>query len=331
LKYAPLENGKARVDIYLDERDVVPAGPLPIATIGVGGLAFQDLRFEVAGPTRHGEDFMTSWGWENNWRHLRERVDIPAPGKLPGVLSMTAFWERQEYAPTPALRSTLDRRRVGLCLASWGTSWLWWQTGAAFDRFGDRNYGAIQGALEGRFIRDHVALNVDGTTWLTSHRPAFSAGAAWLSTRSSTRVDRPVWLTVFGTAVAGLDAPYQLWAGAGSSEAGDAFLRAHPLIRQGIVKGEVFGRRLEFGSIEYNRPMWRSPAGPVAMAAFVDTARAWRRAGDLVATPLLVDIGIGLRLRPPAMGGALRIDVARGVRDGRMRASIGVLQKWPKR
>ena len=88
---------------------------------------------------------------------------------------------------------------------------------------------------------------------------------------------------------------------------------------------------MEFGSIEYNRPMWRSPAGPVAFAAFVDTARAWRRAGDLVATPLIVDIGIGLRLRPPAMGGALRIDIARGVRDGRMRASIGVLQKWPKR
>ncbi len=332
LKYGPLDDGKARVDIYLDEKDVVPAGPLPIATIGVGGLAFQALQFEVAGPTGHGEAFVTSWGWEKNWRHLSERFDMPAPGALPGVLSVTAFWERQVFAPSPDMRSTADRRHIGLGLANWATSWLWWRAGAALDRFDGRNYGAIQGGLEGRFIRDHVALNVGGTTWLASPtRPAFSAGTAWLSTRSTTRVDMPVWLTVFGTAVAGHDAPFQLWAGAGSSESSAAFLRAHALIRQGMVRGEVFGRRLEFGSVEYNRPIWQLPAGPVAVAGFVDAARASQRAGDLPATPLLIDIGIGLRLRPPAVGGVLRLDVARGIRDGHMRVSIGLLQKWPKR
>jgi hypothetical protein len=186
--------------------------------------------------------------------------------------------------------------------------------------------------MEGRFVRDHLSFNLDGTTWLqSSHERAFSSGTMWLSTRSTTRVDRAAWLTVFGMSVAGREAPYQLWAGAGSSDAGDAFLRAHPLIRQGVVSGEVFGRRLEFGSIEYDRPIWQSPAGPIAIAGFVDSARAWQRAGDLVATPLLVDAGVGLRLRPPAAGGVLRIDLARGVRDGRMRVSIGLLQKWPKR
>src|SRR6185295_18099615 len=109
-----------------DPRDVVPTGPLPIAIVGVGGLAFQDLRFEVAGPTGHGEDFMTSLGWEPNWRHISERVDMPAPGKLPGLLSVNAFFEQQDFEPVPHERSTGERRQVGANLSDWSRSWLWW-------------------------------------------------------------------------------------------------------------------------------------------------------------------------------------------------------------
>jgi hypothetical protein len=40
------------------------------------------------------------------------------------------------------------------------------------------------------------------------------------------------------------------------------------------------------------------------------------------------DAGVGLRLRLPG-GGALRIDVARGLRDGRHAASFGWVSGWP--
>ena len=34
----------------------------------------------------NGEDWKMSWGWEQNWRHLRLGVDLPAPGKLPAAV-----------------------------------------------------------------------------------------------------------------------------------------------------------------------------------------------------------------------------------------------------
>ena len=46
-----------------------------------------------------------------------------------------ARWERQVFAPAPGVRDIGDRRQLGVNFANWGTSWLWWQAGAAYDRF----------------------------------------------------------------------------------------------------------------------------------------------------------------------------------------------------
>jgi hypothetical protein len=332
LKYSVSEDGRARVDVYLDERDVVPSGGIQLAAVGASGLAFQDLRLEAASPTGHGEDFTGSWGWEPNWRHVTVGLEVPAPGKLPGLASIRASWERQVFAPAPNLRTVGDRQQVMAGFSNWAASWLRWQASAGMDRFSDRTYASVSAGLEGRFIRDHVAVNAEAGGWApAAGGPTFTTTTAWLSTRSTTRIDRPIWLTVFGAATAGRAAPFELWTGAGSSEAGEAYLRAHPLIRNGAVRGEVFGRQLAFGSVEYQHPIWQSPAGPISVAGFVDAAQARQRAASLPDTPVLVDVGMGLRLRPPAVAGVLRFDVARGVRDGRIRASIGFLERWPRR
>lgn len=162
-------------------------------------------------------------------------------------------------------------------------------------------------------------------------RRGFANTSAWLASRSTTRVDQSIWLTTFGVADASEFAPYQIWRGAGANQTADAYLRAHPLLRQGSVIGDMFGRGLGFGTIEYNRPFWRSPAGPVQWAAFVDGARAWNRAGSLPTTRILLDVGVGLRLRPPAIEGVVRFDVAYGARDGRVRASVSLMPGWPRR
>jgi outer membrane translocation and assembly module TamA len=60
---------------------------------------------------------------------------------------------------------------------------------------------------------------------------------------------------------------------------------------------------------------------------FIDTARAWRSlSGD---ERLHVDIGFGVRLRGPAEAGAIAVDVARGLRDGRAALTVGWEQSWP--
>jgi hypothetical protein len=332
VKYSAREDGTAKVDVYIDERDVLPVGPIPITAVGVGGLAFQDLRFDIAGPTGGGEDVTFSWGWERNWRHLRLGLDVPSPGRLPGLASIEAFWEDQVYQPGIPTKFSTSRRRVAVAFSNWAKSWLWWKAGTGFDQFDLQKYASLDAAVQGRFVRDHLSIDGQFGSWFQSTRGrAFSTGAVWVSTRSTTRTERRIWLTVFGTAIATSAAPYQLWAGAGSSEAGNAYLRAHPLIDQGIVNGEVFGRRVDFASIEFDHPVHKSPGGPVALAVFVDAAQARYRTAGQPDTPLYLDAGIGFRMRPPNVEGVLRFDIARGLRDGRFRVSIGLMQQWPKR
>jgi hypothetical protein len=57
-------------------------------------------------------------------------------------------------------------------------------------------------------------------------------------------------------------------------------------------------------------------AGGLSIAGFVDTARAWYRLNGLGTSPLYVDAGIGVRVHGPGPGGAIRIDIAHGLRGG---------------
>jgi len=331
VRYEPLDDGRARMDVYLDERDILPHGLVPLGVIGVSALVFQELPFEVAGPTGSGEDWIAAWRWSENWRRVKFGLDAPAPGWLPGLVSVDAFWERHVFAPAPDIRSREERRHVGLGLSNWATSWLAWQAGGAFDRFGERSYGAVNGSVEARLAKDHMAVDLAGAVW----KPAagdqgFSTGRFAWTTRSTTKPQVPVLTTAVGAMLATRDAPFALWPGAGSNSVSDAPLRAHRLLHESVVTGPAFGRRLVFGSIEYEHPLGHSPAGPVSVAGFVDAAQAGQRAGTLT-TLLHVDAGIGVRLHARAIAGVMRLDVARGIRDGRMRVSVGLTEKWPKR
>jgi hypothetical protein len=102
-------------------------------------------------------------------------------------------------------------------------------------------------------------------------------------------------------------------------------LRAHPLLDDGIVGGESFGRQLWHGGVEARR--WVQLSGkPVrlAPALFVDAARASHglEAIDSVDGRWQFDAGAGIRLAVPGSG-VLRIDVAHGLRDGRNAFSVG--------
>jgi hypothetical protein len=65
----------------------------------------------------------------------------------------------------------------------------------------------------------------------------------------------------------------------------------------------------------------------MGLALFGDGATAARRLEPGSATQL--DAGFGLRLRLPGAKGAVRIDFARGLRDGRNAVSAGWLGAWP--
>jgi outer membrane translocation and assembly module TamA len=98
-------------------------------------------------------------------------------------------------------------------------------------------------------------------------------------------------------------------------------LRAHPLLEDGHITGDVFGRRVAHASLEARR--WVRPLLKVvrfAPAAFIDGAHAGRRRAPGSAWHM--DAGVGLRIAFPGSG-ILRVDVARGLRDGSTAFSIG--------
>ena len=128
-------------------------------------------------------------------------------------------------------------------------------------------------------------------------------------------------------ASASVAAPLAVWPGASTGLGRGALLRAHPILSRGILTGDVFGRRLAFATVEHERPVWSSRYGIVRIAGFVDSARAWQRR-EVAPSPVHVDIGTGVRFGKAGPGGAVRLDVAYGLRDRAVALSAGYVSSW---
>jgi outer membrane translocation and assembly module TamA len=85
----------------------------------------------------------------------------------------------------------------------------------------------------------------------------------------------------------------------------------------------AFGRTLAFANMEYAHPVYTTLHGTVAVAGFVDTARASDRLSGAADGRVHVDIGAGLRVGSAAFGGSVRLDVGYGLRDGTHKFSAG--------
>jgi len=97
-------------------------------------------------------------------------------------------------------------------------------------------------------------------------------------------------------------------------------LRAHPVLAEGgRFRSDRLARLFAHESSELQR-WWGVGPFRAGAATFVDTARTARR---LLGPPVTdVDVGVGLRGAYPARAGALRLDVARGLRDGHTALSV---------
>jgi hypothetical protein len=144
--------------------------------------------------------------------------------------------------------------------------------------------------------------------------------------RSATAIDVPRLTTVIGAAVATDAAPLAVWPVAGSSQSRGALLRGHTLYDDGVIVTPALGRRLAYGSAEYEYPLYARSGGTLGLAGFADVARAWRRL-DGSSSDLHVDVGVGVRLNPRG-GGPIRLDVGWGLDDHRRKISAGYVAEW---
>src|SRR5437899_1988790 len=105
-------------------------------------------------------------------------------------------------------------------------------------------------------------------------------------------------------------APFALWPGAGDGHGRTPLLRGHPLLRDGVIDGAVFGERIAYANGEVQRWIHSPPSLPmrIAVASFVDLARASRRAPAAPAGPSQSDRGLAVRVQVPGQKCALRTD-----------------------
>lgn len=336
IRYTPIDGGRAQLSATIDERPRVPHGWRAAAMIGVRALFNNEVRVPFGGVLGRGDLLYVGGRWIPGRQRIDGGLAMPAPGRLPGVLSFDVAWEKQTYAvfrgteePQPTELET--RRRAGLSLSDWATNWLRWQAGAALDRFDGRTYFAVDGTLEVQLHDDRVAASVTGGWWTANLKSdplmSISGNAAWRSTADATRRSAMVRTGVYATTA---QSPRALWTGADTGVSRGPLLRAHPLMDDDVINGEAFGRSLAAATGEVSQPLPHTPLVNVSIAAFIDGARAWHRGGNLPATPLYVDAGLGLRIRLPGEHSLIRVDLAHGLNGGRFVVSAGWVTNWFK-
>ena len=316
--YRPARNGRAQVDAVVLERALLPSSAVSLAAIGIRAITDRELNAGLASPSGGGELWTAAWRW---WeRRPRVSLGLASPAPFGGVWGVDGFGERQTYANAG---STIEEARThaGFHVSDWTRAGFRWETGVAFDRW--RHTGrAVSLAFSGqqRLADDRAVVDARAGAWTGGVR-AWTLGlrTEW---RSQTRHEGTVWSGRAGVEAAANGSPLALWPGAGTGQGRDVLLRAHPLLDEGIISRGVFGRRLMHGGAEWRR--WVQPVGKplrIAPAVFVDTARA--SAGlELSDRRWQSDAGVGVRIALPGAG-VVRIDLARGLRDGATALSIG--------
>ena len=126
-----------------------------------------------------------------------------------------------------------------------------------------------------------------------------------------------------GAGMLGDSASPDIWFGGDTSTSREVPLRAHRLVVDGFMTTTRIGRTAFYSSAE-GQHWWATKRGNIGAAAFIDLVSIDRR--QFRGRQRDADVGVGLRAGVPGSPGNIRIDVARGLRDGAMRVSVGFEQ-----
>ena len=308
--YSPRENGDATVNVAVVERPLLPVSPAELAATAVYAVTQREAQINVSSPSGNGELWTASARWWAGRPRVQVAMAVPTLAHWTGVWRITGGWERQTYRhSTTTIES--DRRYASVSFGDWASSRVRWHLGAALDRWNDgATQTSILGEVERRVAGDRVALTV-------TSRAAARFGAATVSARWRSSLDGLTgWHATGVLAAVTRSAPLDLWSGGDTGVVRSTVLRAHPLLEHGAIRASELQRVLPNASIEYRRRVASRPALQLGWAAFVD------------ATNRHVDSGLGLRFKLPASPSVLRIDIARGVRDGATALSASWQSAW---
>jgi hypothetical protein len=315
LEYVPLPKGSAEVRAHVTEQPVWPTSLPALVSLGGRSIFARELLLPMFSPTGGGERITVTYRF---W-HGRPRValDVSAPAPWGGVWGALAAWERQPF--DAALLPTIERRTARATWSDWVLPFFKVTARSGADRWTLRPgaqgmAGATALAASGA---DRLRAQLDVDSWFGSG--AFTMTQAVVRGRSSAARRGLVLSGDVGTGWAGSATPPDVWFGGDTGGGRPVFLRAHRLVEDGRMVVDRIGRTIVHagGEVQYWR---RLSQFQVAPALFVDAVHLERRA--LPGARDNVDVGLGVRLAGFGPG-VLRLDMARGLRDGHMRLSAG--------
>jgi hypothetical protein len=315
VEYVPLRGGSAEVRAHVIEEPLWPTSVPALASLGGRAIFARELHVPLVSPSGGGELVAATWRFWPGRPRVALEVNAPAPWG--GKWGALAAWERQPFDTTVV--PTIERLTARATWSDWVLPALRIGVRSGADRWTTR--AAAQGMAGATALAttggQRLGAQLDLDSWFGPS--AFTMAQLVVRARSSTTLRGFLLTGAAGTGWAGLTTSPDLWFGGDTGNARPIFLRAHRLVEDGRIVTDRIGRTIVHGGVEAQ--YWRSLSRfQVAPAVFVDAVHLDRRA--VPGTRDDMDIGAGVRLAGFGSG-VLRLDVARGLRDGRMRVSAG--------
>jgi hypothetical protein len=327
LAVRPEADGFATVDVVVVELAGVPSGAVEWAGAAARATTNREVATALPGVDGQGGVWSATWRWWSNRPGVSVGFAAPRMGGLPGVWRFEGGWQSDTYRTTTLWQTVESRTHGGLAVSDWLSGGVRYQISTGLDSWsGGQKTVSIGAALERVAFGDRLSLSIEAAQWAPLNSgSAFRSIGVHAIARSS--VETRGWVIRAGAGFERVSdaAPFALWPGAGEGQVRGTLLRAHPLLRDGVVDlggSTAFGRTLTSGGIELQRWLERPALVRLGIAGFADLACASRQA-DFGRTPIHADVGAGLRIRIPGTPGVLRADVAHGLRDGANALTVG--------
>ena len=312
--YVPLSSGLAEARVTVVERSMVPRNLFDLAVVGLATAVTRELVVPIVSPTGGGEQITADWRF---WAHRPlYQLSIAAPAPWRGIWTVAARRERQPFTATfsPTVHDSLR-----IEIADWAGGIVRWQVGGGVDRWNEqRVFRTAAAAMRVTSAGDRLDARAQVRSWFGGGS-RFGHAEVRVLARSSPRLAGFVLTADGGVAAASDSAPPDLWFAGDTGRARPLLLRAHPVLTDGErFRTERMARIFAHETTEVQR-WWRVGPFRTGLATFVDTGLTARRLSGGSITD--VDVGIGLRGAYPGRAGALRLDIARGIRDGHIAIS----------
>jgi hypothetical protein len=309
LTFVPVPSGLVELRATIAERSLVPADRASLAAMGLVAALRREVEVSSGALTGGGERVTIGWRFWPGRPRVSAAFAAPAPWG--GLWGVDAFTERQPFT-TDAL-PTSHRRGAHVSMSEWIAPRVRASIRGGVERWDSvETFGMFGAALRVLSLGERLDGRIDLSGWKASS--SFGTVDAGATLRSRTDRRGQVFVGRAGLGLASVRTPADVWFAGDTGRARSVLVRAHPLMTDGQMRVDQIGRQIVYTSGETQRWWTGSARLRIGAAAFVDVARVDRRTEPLARTD--VDAGIGVRLAVPGVSGTVRIDVAKGLRDG---------------